>query len=282
MIRDIAVVTDSASYLPDSVRRQFGVRVVPLTVTVDGRDYREGVDLDADLFYPMLERAGSVTTSQPSPGAILEAYHAAVDEGAASIVSIHIGAALSGTLQSARLAASMSPIPVTVVDSGQASFAEGLVVWEVLEALAAGADPASTPDVARDASTRIGNTFVVKALDLLRRGGRLEQGAHADAVPVLAYSDGVVRVTGSADTLDAAVELMARTIREAAASAPHGLRVGIGHGAAEPIACELRRHVREMSGVTEIVEYVVGPSIGAHAGAGNAGAVYIDRARCEV
>ncbi|TAK70863.1 MAG: hypothetical protein EPO22_01510, partial [Dehalococcoidia bacterium] len=67
-----------------------------------------------------------------------------------------------------------------------------------------------------------------------------------------------------------------------AASAPRGLRVGIGHGAAEPIACELRRHVRTMPGIDEIIEYVVGPSIGAHAGAGNAGAVYIDRARCEV
>jgi DegV family protein with EDD domain len=282
MIRDVAVVTDSASYLPDAVRRRFGVHVVPLTVTMDGRHYREGVDLDADLFYPMLENASAVSTSQPSPGILLEAYRAAAAEGAESIISVHIGAALSGTMQSALLAASMSPIPVTVIDSGQASFAEGLVVWEVIDALAQGVHADRAPDVARAASDRVGNTFVVKALDLLRRGGRLEQGAQADAVPVLAYNDGAVRVCGNADTLDRAVELMAGTILQAATKARHGLRVGIGHGAAEPIACELRRRVRAMPGVEEVIEYVVGPSIGAHTGAGNAGAVFIERIPYEV
>ena len=282
MIGRIAVVTDSASYLPDHVRRRFGVHVVPLTVTVDGREYREGVDLDADLFYPMLQSATAVTTSQPSPGIMLEAYRAAAAEGATSIVSMHIGAALSGTLQSARLAASMSPIPVTVIDSGQASFAEGLVVWEVIDALAQGVDADRAPDIAREASARVGNTFVVKALDLMRRGGRLEQGARADAVPVLAYSDGAVRVSGNADTVARAVTLMAETIREASAAARYGLRVGIGHGAAEPIARELRRHVCVMPGVDEVIDYIVGPSIGAHTGAGNAGAVFIERIPHEV
>jgi DegV family protein with EDD domain len=282
MIKRTAIVTDSASYLPDVVRRRFGVHVVPLTVTVDGREYQEGVDLDADQFYLMLEGATEVTTSQPSPGVILEAYRSAAAEGATSVISMHIGAALSGTLQSARLAASMSPIPVAVIDSGQASFAEGLVVWEVLDALAAGIDVEHAPDIARAASSRVGNTFVVKALDLMRRGGRLEQGAIADAIPVLAYSDGAVRVSGNADTVDRAVDIMAETIRDAASAARHGLRVGIGHGAAEPIACELRRRVRNMPGVDEVIDYVVGPSIGAHTGAGNAGAVYIDRVPYEV
>lgn len=282
MIGDVAIVTDSASYLPADVRQRFGVAIVPLTVTVDGRDYREGVDVDADAFYPMLEHATSVTTSQPPPGVILEAYHAAAAGGAASILSIHIGAALSGTVQSAQLAASMSPVPVTVIDSGQASFAEGLVVWEVIDALAGGVPADRAADVARIAGGRVGNTFIVKALDLMRRGGRLEPGATANAVPVLAYSNGAVRVSGNADTVEGAVTLMAETIRRAAASARFGLRVGIGHGAAEPIARELRRHVSVMPGVNEIVDYVVGPSIGAHAGAGNAGAVYIDRVPYEV
>ena len=282
MIGDVAIVTDSASYLPADVQRKFGVALVPLTVTVDGRDYREGVDIDADAFYSMLDGASSVTTSQPSPGVILEAYQAAAAAGAKSIVSIHIGAALSGTLQSAQLAASMSPIPVNVIDSGQASFAEGLVVWEVIDALARGVSADRAADVAQAASSRVGNTFVVKALDLMRKGGRLEQGATAQAVPVLAYERGVVRVSGNAESVERAVMLMAETIREAAEGARVGLRVGIGHGAAEPIARELRRRVSGMRGVDEIIDYIVGPSIGAHTGAGNAGAVYIDRVPVEV
>jgi DegV family protein with EDD domain len=282
MIGRTAVVTDSASYLPDEVRRRFGVFIVPLVVTIDGRDYREGVDLDAADFYPMLQAAASVTTSQPSPGAVLEVYRAAAAAGAREIVSVHVGASLSGTVQSAMLAAASSPVPVTVVDSGQASFAEGLVVWAVLEALSRGRAAADAPEIAARASGRIGNTFVVEALDALRRGGRLEPDARAESVPVLALTGGRVRVTGQAGTIDDAVSLMAETVAEAAAAARGGLRVGIGHGGAEPIACELRRRVKAMAGVAELIEYVVGPSIGAHTGAGNAGAVFIDRALDEL
>jgi fatty acid-binding protein DegV len=78
--------------------------------------------------------------------------------------------------------------------------------------------------------------------------------------------------------VEEAVAIMAGHIREAAESSDHGLRVGIGHGAAAPIADALRAHVAVMPGVDEIIDYLVGPSVGAHTGAGNAGAVYIRRA----
>jgi len=99
------------------------------------------------------------------------------------------------------------------------------------------------------------------------------------AIPVLVTEAGAVRVAGSAETIPEAVGIMAGHIREAASVAPHGLRVGIGHGAAAPIAQALREQVAGMQGVDEIIEYLVGPSVGAHTGAGNAGAVYIRRAR---
>lgn len=282
MIGKIAVVTDSASYLPDQLLQRYGIFVVPLTVTVDGRAYREGVDIDPETFYLLLDGASSVTTSQPSPGAILEAYRAAEREGADVVVSAHVGSAFSGTVQSARVAASMSPLPVSVVDTGQASFAEGLVVWELLEALERGTDPERMQEVADDASSRVGNTFLVKGLDLMRRGGRLAAGAEADAIPILAMQGGAVRVVGNAASAEEAVALMTSRVRDAAAAARHGLRVGIGHGAAAEIACALRREVNCLSGVVEVIDYIVGPSIGAHAGPGNAGAVFIERTSVEV
>jgi fatty acid-binding protein DegV len=77
-----------------------------------------------------------------------------------------------------------------------------------------------------------------------------------------------------------AVELMAAHVRGAAAVAARAdqrLRVGIGHGAAAEIAGELRRRVDEIPEIEEVIEYVVGPSIGAHLGPGNAGAVFVAR-----
>jgi fatty acid-binding protein DegV len=66
-------------------------------------------------------------------------------------------------------------------------------------------------------------------------------------------------------------------VREAAERAAGTLRVGVGHGAADEIACALRREIKKLRNVSDVIEYVVGPSIGAHTGAGNAGAVFIDR-----
>ncbi|MEX2245152.1 MAG: DegV family protein [Dehalococcoidia bacterium] len=277
MIRDIAVVTDSASYLPSALSARYGVRVVPLTVTIDGCSYREGLDIDAETLYARLASGASATTSQPSPGELLDAYRACAEGGARAVVSAHIGAAVSGTVQSARLAAAAAPVPVTVVDTGQASFAEGLVVWELLKALERGEDPGRMQAYADGASSRVGNTFIVKGLDLLRRGGRLEAGAAAVAIPVLAMREGAVRVVGSAANVPEAVEHMASHVREAAENARGPLRVGIGHGAAAEIAGALRAEVARIPGVGEVIDYVVGPSIGAHAGPGNAGAVFIDR-----
>ena len=280
MIGATAVVVDSAAYLPQRLIERHGVLVAPLSVTLDGREYLEGVDITADEFYGRLVSARSVATSQPSPGRLLACYQRADEEGAEHVLSIHIGSGVSGTVQSAQVAAESSPIPVTIVDTGQASFAEGLCAWEAIEALASGATVELAAESARAASAAVGNTFVVKALDLLRRGGRLasEDGATAADVPVLALTGEGVKVVGIASTLDEAVAAMAGQIESAARAAPgRKLRVGIGHGGAPEIADALRRRVAAMPDVGEVVDYIVGPSIGAHTGAGNAGAVYVPR-----
>jgi DegV family protein with EDD domain len=280
MIGATAVVVDSAAYLPQRLIERHGVLVAPLSVTLDGREYLEGVDITADEFYGRLVSARSVATSQPSPGRLLACYQRAAEEGAEHVLSIHIGSGVSGTVQSAQVAAESSPIPVTIVDTGQASFAEGLCAWEAIEALASGATVELAAESARAASAAVGNTFVVKALDLLRRGGRLasEDGATAADVPVLALTGEGVKVVGIASTLDEAVAAMAGQIESAARAAPgRKLRVGIGHGGAPEIAGALRSRVAAMPDVGEIVDYIVGPSIGAHTGAGNAGAVYVPR-----
>ena len=280
MIGTTAVVVDSAAYLPQALIERYGVLVAPLSVVLDGHEYLEGIDISADEFYARLDAAQSVSTSQPSPGRLLSCYEGAGGEGAERVLSIHIGSGISGTVQSAQVAAESSPIPVMIVDTAQASFAEGLCAWEAIDALVAGATVEVAAQQARAASAAMGNTFVVKALDLLRRGGRLNSGAEAAAagVPVLALMGTGVKVVGTAKTLDEAVEVMAAQIESAAgAGGDRKLRIGIGHGAAPQIASALRSRVGAMPNIGEMVDYVVGPSVGAHTGAGNAGAVFVPR-----
>jgi DegV family protein with EDD domain len=255
------------------------LHIAPLSVEIDGRQYLEGVDITPEDFYARLPGAKTVTTSQPSAGRFMELYKEAASGGAENILSIHIGANISGTVQSARLAAASAPLPVTVVDTGQASFAEGLCVLEALDALEAGRGIGEVVAVVERASKAVGNTFVVKALDLARRGGRLIAGEEPPAgVPVLALTPEGMKVVGTAASVEDAVELMAGHVESAAqASAARQLRVGVGHGAAPEIAAALRERVSGLAGVAEVIDYVVGPVIGAHTGAGTAGAVFLAR-----
>ena len=168
---------------------------------------------------------------------------------------------------------------MTVVDTGQASFAEGLCVLEALDALTQGKNVAEAVEVVARASKAVGNTFVVKALDLARRGGRLAAGKEPGAgIPVLALTGEGMNIVGTATTIEEAVELMAGHVETAARdSAGRSLRVGVGHGAAPEIAAALRERVAGIEVVHEVIDYVVGPVIGAHTGAGTAGAVFVPR-----
>jgi len=100
--RSIAIVTDSTADLPPDLARERGIAVVPLTVTLDGRSYLDGVDMTPARFYSLLASStGHPTTSQPSPGLFAETY-ARLLRDHDEVLSLHISAKLSGTYASAR------------------------------------------------------------------------------------------------------------------------------------------------------------------------------------
>src|SRR4051794_16557120 len=99
----VAVVTDSTAYLPAGVAERFGITVVPLHVVLGTWSGLEAVEVSpADVATALGERRVQVTTSRPTPGALAQAYR---DTGATEIVSVHLSSALSGTADSALLAA---------------------------------------------------------------------------------------------------------------------------------------------------------------------------------
>lgn len=280
MIGEIAVVTDSASYLPTEVLEQFGISVVPIRVMIDGQAREEFVDIQAREFYQALGQGARVQTSQPAPGKFVDLYERLAAEGAKRIVSIHIGASLSGTANSARLAAEMSPIPVEVIDTGQASFIEGLCVWEACEVLAAGGSIGDAVSAVARASAETGNVFIVRGLSLLKEGGRAMDKAveTVTGVPVLAYVDEAIRPIGSAGTIPEAMDAMVGWLQSAMDRVPaKRFRVGVGNGDADELAAQLERRVRQLSQVSEVIPYTIGPAVGAHTGPGCTGLSFFGR-----
>jgi DegV family protein with EDD domain len=271
----IGLCTDSNAQLPAELVERYGVEVVPLTVTLDGDDFLEGVDLDADGFYARFEEGTTqVATAAPSPGRFLLAYEALVSRGATEIVSIHIGSAVSSTLDAARVASRGAGVPVRLVDSRSASFAIACCVWEAAEALAKGADAQAAASVAEEVAARTGNVFVVGALELARSGGRFTESppGAVTAIPVLTLAEGRMVPVGEVATLEAAARVMATTVLGAGTSLRVGL--GIADAGAAPLWHALEDALVDAPDVREVVRYRIGPSVGAHTGPGSAGAIY--------
>jgi len=270
----IGLVTDSNAQLPPELARRYGVEIVPLTVTVDGEAHLEGVDLDADQFYA---RFGSgrpvVSTAQPSPGQFAEAYEAVAERGATEILSVHIGSSVSGTVNSARLAAKVSPVPVRIVDTGTASFAVSLCLWQAAEAVAAGATLEEAAVVAEAVGATVGNVFVVGVLDVARAGGRLAADvAGGPTIPVLTLVGGSMQQLERVADVDQAADVMAAFVQ----AGGRELRVGVGVADAGtlPLVVALEDRLSGVPEVRELVRYRIGPSVGAHTGPGTVGTMF--------
>jgi DegV family protein with EDD domain len=272
----IGICTDSNAQLPRELAARLGIEVVALTVSIDGVDYAEGVDLDADAFYDRFAGGARprVATAAPSPARFVEAYRRLAARGATAVVSVHIGAELSGTLNAAHAAAPDAPVPVRLVDTGSASFVVALATWAAVDAAAAGASLDDAASEAERVAASCGNVFVVGTLELARAGGRLAPVSedHPRGVPVLRLAHGKIEPVGEAATPEEAVTAMA----DAVLSGGRRLRVGVGtsDGSSRPVADTLASRLAGAPGVVEVVRYRVGPSVGAHTGPGTAGAVY--------
>src|SRR2546430_1433490 len=268
--RPVAVVTDSTAGLPDELIAERGVTVVPLTVSIDGASGREGVDVTpGDVAKALVARRSSVTTSRPSPGEFTTAYDRLLDEGAAGIVSVHLSAKLSGTYESARLAAAAYPDRVAVVDSQSTGMGLGFAV------LAAGGLPDldSAVAAARAAVARTTTLFYVDTLEYLRRGGRIGAasallGTALSVKPILRMVEGEIVVRDKVRTASRALARLVDLAVEAAGDAE--VEVGVHHLAAPARADELVVRLRERLGdrLLACYETEIGAAVGAHVGPG--------------
>jgi DegV family protein with EDD domain len=170
------IVTDSGTdiYLSAEERRELNIHVVPLVVTLDGKSYREELDITAEKFYPLLEASGSLpTTSQPSAGDFAEVYRSLAQTDP-DILSIHITAGLSGTFNSAKAAAALVPeARVTHVNAKTLSAAAGWQVKAAARAVKAGWPLKNILPMLQKVSDASESIYTLEELKYLIHGGRI-------------------------------------------------------------------------------------------------------------
>ena len=269
------IVTDSGADLflaPDEIAA-LGIQVVPLTVTLSGRSYREGLDIGPEEFYRLLAETQDLpTTSQPSAGEFADVYRrlAATDP---DILSVHISSGLSGTVGSARAAAAMVPeAHVTVVDSKTLSVATGWQVAAAARAARAGQALEEILALLQRIADATSTLFTLEDLKYLIHGGRIShmKGLIASMLRLKPFI-GVDKVTGMYVQMGQArafpralrgiVDLIARQ------HAPgRALVAQVAHAQHPEAAAQLRALVSERFDCTWLPEAAISFVLGAHTG----------------
>ncbi len=199
--RTVAIVTDSTCDLPKEVAGHHGITVVPLNVHFGETVYADQVDITTDEFMEKMASSTALpTTSQPSVGAFESVFRTAADEqGVTDIVCVSISSKLSGTFQSASIAAQnlAGTLNVEVVDSFSAAAGLGFQALRAAELSDTGAGAKEISETLRNEINRYQVVFFVETLDHLRRGGRIGKAAQLvggllQLKPLLRLDEGVI------------------------------------------------------------------------------------------
>jgi len=277
------IVTDSGVdlLLPREQLEELGIHVVPLVVTLEGKTYREGVDIETDEFYNLLAESDSLpTTSQPSAGDFAEIYRklAATDP---DILSIHMSSGLSGTFNAAQTGASMVPeANVTLVDTKTLSAAAG---WQV-EAAARAAKAGWSVEQIVPLMERIGDAsesaYTLQELKYLIHGGRIShmKGLLASLLnikPLIGVEkvNGTYVQLGQMRSFKAAVKGLADRIGNLHAPGS-ALRVQVLHSYNPQGAALLREFIDQRFNCSWLPEGNLSLVLGAHTGPSMVGVAY--------
>jgi DegV family protein with EDD domain len=265
----VVVVTDSSSHLPAELRRQWGIREVPLHILLGERDLRDGVDAVPDD----LHTRADATTAAATPAELSEAYRQALaDSGGDGVLAVHLSAALSGTVGAAEATAADIGPAVRVVDSKSAAMNTGFVALAAARAAADGADLETVAQAAAAAVTRNHGFIVVHRLDNLRRSGRIGGaaawlGTKLSLKPLLLVDDGKLVLAQRVRTASKAVAVMVDRVCELVDDHPAAIavhHVANPDGAAEVAAALVER----LPACDEPLVTDLGPVLALHVGAG--------------
>ena len=265
------VVDSTADILPEYLNQ---IHTVPLTVSFGEEEYIDGVTIDHRTFYQkLIETDAMPSTSQASPAAFAEQYDqaAAADE---EVVVITISSKLSGTYQSAMIAAA-GRSSVYVVDSENASVGCGILVGLALRYLRDGMTASAIAEKLQEDKKKIVVIALLDTLEYLKRGGRISKaaafaGGLLNIKPVISIADGEIQLLGKARGSKMGNNLLVQQIQKVG-GIDFTKPVLLGYTGLSDVL--LQKYIEDSSYLwsasLDAVRYVsIGSVIGAHAGPG--------------
>ncbi len=279
-MNDFIMMTDSCSDLTAHQVKQMEIEVIPLSVEIDGnvfRHYPDERELSITTFYQNLRQKKIAKTSLVNVGSFLSFFELLLKEGK-DILYIGLSSALSGTVQSSRVAAEelKEKYPnqkIIIIDSLSASMGLGLLIWYAYNLKNEGKSIDEIKDWVEEHKLNLCHLFTVDDLGTLKRGGRLSDsqaflGAMLRIKPILYVNDEgklvpLKKTRGREFSLEAMVNLMKERITDL-----QDQTIFISHGDCLNEAMKVGQMIKDKYHAESIIYNTIGPIIGAHSGPG--------------
>lgn len=273
---NIAIVTDSTSYIPEELREKHQITMIPLNISFGDETFKEEIDITSEDFYYKMQHTEKLpTTSQPSIGLFEEMYG---DLGSKydEIIVITLSSGISGTFQTAVSAANMfDDLPVHVFDTEVSCMIQGFYVLEAAKMAEAGETSAAILERLESLKDRTKAYFMADDLTHLHRGGRLNGaqlfiGSMLKVKPVLHFENKMIVPYEKVRTEKKALAKI-HMLLDTDLTNGEDVSIAVIHGncpeKAEPIAAKLRYDYPD---ATVYISHF-GPVIGTHLGPGSLG-----------
>ena len=276
-MQNYVIFTDSSADLPLNLVKELDVKVVQLSVTLEGEEPKPNDKVNTKEFYDALRTKKTATTSTPSIDTFLQAFEPEIASGK-DVLYLGFSSGLSGTYNAGAVAASelSEKYPdrkIYAVDTLCASLGEGLIVYSAAKMQSGGAGIEEVRDFVENNKLNLCHWFTVDDLFFLKRGGRVSaatavMGTMLSIKPVMHVDNaGKLINVEKARGRKAAIEALLRNMRETHTDIKDQ-PVFISHGDCIEDAKYLASRISEEFGVEVAVIDYVGPVIGAHSGPG--------------
>jgi len=280
----IALVTDSSSDLTREIYQENGITVVPLTVHFGDESFIDTVEINSSEFFDKLKRSQVMPkTSQPSPADFVAVYERLL-KSHDFVFSVHISSKMSGTVQSAQIAAeTVNPDVIEVVDGRAVSLVTGLMVLEGAEAIRQGKSVDDVRESIQHVMGSFGLYWTLDTLEYLQKNGRIGRatafiGGLLSIKPIMSIEEGeiagVERVRGSNRVFPRILELMHSRIRPGAP-----IDVIVLHADDEPRGKRWLADVKSEFNCRRTWLTDCGPIVGTHAGPGTIAVAWVEPMR---
>lgn len=275
---NVKIVTDSTLDLPKEIIKENNITVIPLSITIDGETYIDGVDISPKEFITKMQQSEELPkSSQPPAGEFLEVYNKLTEDGS-EVLSIHMTAQMSGTVQSAQTAARMADGKVTVVNS---KYISNALAFQVLEAAKLSREGKTVDEIVERIDHIRENTrlfVVVDTLENLVKGGRIGKGkamlsSLLNIKPIASLDTGEYTPVAKVRSQSQIVKyLIKQLVQDIEGKVLKG--IGITHADAMELATKLKEMIIKELGIDDVPIYETTPIISTHTGIGAIGFMY--------